>query len=130
MAHRRLAFAMLVLLASTPSAAQQVYQWKDANGVTQYSNTPPADAEFQSREIRVRDGVPAPLPAKPVEDPACTVARGNLDLLDGEGSLRVDEDHDGKPDRTITDAERDAQRELAEATIKLRCTTASAIAKQ
>src|SRR5690606_7672117 len=36
-----LALPCALLLAAAPLAAQQVYKWKDANGVTQYTSSPP-----------------------------------------------------------------------------------------
>jgi len=115
------ALAGPLLLAALPAPAQQVYQWKDANGVTQYSGTPPTGVEYQVRDIRVRDGEPAAAPAAPAEDPGCTVARENLALLGGKEAVSVDSNGDGKPDRNLDEAERAAQRELAEATIKVKC---------
>ena len=115
------ALACPLLLAALPLPAQQVYQWKDANGVTQYSGTPPANVPYQAREIRVRDGEPAVVDAAPAEDPGCTTARGNLELLAGKEAVSVDSDGDGKPDRNLDEEERAAQRELAEATIKVKC---------
>ena len=120
------ALAAPLLLAATPLPAQQVYQWKDANGVTQYSGTPPAGTDYQTREVRVRDGAPAPASAAPAEDPACTTARENLALLAGKAAVSVDSDGDGTPDRNLDDAERAAQRELAQATIKVKCAAAPA----
>ena len=32
-------------------AAGEVYQWKDANGVTHYSQTPPPKGQYQQRQI-------------------------------------------------------------------------------
>ena len=118
---RLITIAVPLLLAAGPASAQQVYQWKDANGVTQYSGTPPAGTEYQTRELRVREGSPTPAPTAPAEDPACTTARENLALLGGEAPVSVDSDGDGKPDRNLDDAERAAQRELAQATIKVKC---------
>ncbi|PSD09525.1 DUF4124 domain-containing protein, partial [Stenotrophomonas maltophilia] len=39
----------LLLLASANAVAGPVYKWKDANGVTQYSETPPAGRKFETR---------------------------------------------------------------------------------
>ena len=40
----------LLLLASANAVAGPVYKWKDAHGVTQYSETPPAGKKFETRE--------------------------------------------------------------------------------
>ena len=128
-----LALPCALLLASAPLAAQQVYKWKDANGVTQYTSAPPPEGStYETREIRNR---PAPAPQagedEAAEDPGCAIARGNLALLNGLDKLGPDEDGDGRPDRTYTDAERADQVALAEAAIKVRCTKpASAPASQ
>lgn len=127
----RLALAALpcaLLLLSMPLSAQQVYKWKDANGVTQYSSTPPSQGNYEAREVRNR---PAAAPAAQAqlqasEDPACSTARSNLALLGTTAPLRVDSDGDGKPDKTLGDEDRANQRALMEATIKVRCAAAPA----
>jgi hypothetical protein len=124
-----LAAAALLLLAAGPLAAQQVYQWKDANGVTQYSQTPPKGVEYESREIHVRDGTPAQPAEKPAEAPGCTIARENLALLDSDQAVAVDSDGDGTPDRNLDEDERAAQRELAQAAIKVNCAAPEAAGK-
>ena len=123
MPSRRLAVAALpalLLLATAPSAAQQVYKWTDANGVPHYSGTPPENVDYQSRTLSSRDPV---LPAEdaPSEDPVCQVARENIALLDGDSPLQVDTDGDGEPDKTLTEAERADRRALAEATLRVEC---------
>ena len=55
------------LVAATPAAttaamAGDLYQWKDANGVTHYSQTPPASGSYKERTESGRDTA-----AKPVE---------------------------------------------------------------
>ena len=40
----------LLLLASANAVAGPVYKWKDAHGVTQYSETPPAGKKYETRE--------------------------------------------------------------------------------
>ena len=51
----------------------------------------------------------------------CTTAQKNMELLQGKGALQQDTDGDGKPDRTLDDAERANQLELARATLKANC---------
>lgn len=124
-----LALPCALLLASAPLAAQQVYKWKDANGVTQYSSTPPPEGStYETREIRNHQPqAPQAGDEAPAEDPGCAIARGNLALLNGLDKLGPDEDGDGRPDRTYTDAERADQIALAQAAIKVRCTTPPAV---
>lgn len=128
----RLALAALpcaLLLLSMPLAAQQVYKWKDANGVTQYGATPPAKGSYEAREIDNRQAA-APADrasAQPrPENPDCATARSNLALLGAKAPLQVDSDGDGKPDKTLTEADRTNQRALMEATIKVKCAPAPA----
>lgn len=125
---RRFRFAILALpcalLLSMPLAAQQVYKWKDATGVTQYSTVPPQTGSYEAREV---DHHKAPVAAganKPSEDPACAQARSNLALLKGKARVQLDSDGDGKPDKTLSDAERADQVALTEATLKVRCSAA------
>ncbi len=120
----------LILLASACSAAlaSKVYQWKDAKGVTHYSDSPPPGDQYQDRRIDDR-GAPA-LAASPagksVENPQCTTAKRNLDLLSGKTSLQMDTDNDGKPDKVLDDSSRKAQRGVAEAAIAAYCNPAPA----
>ncbi len=60
----------LLLLASANAVAGPVYKWKDAHGVTQYSETPPAGKKFETRE-QAR----TPQAAASAETPAAPVPR-------------------------------------------------------
>lgn len=120
---------LLALAGVGPAAlASQVYQWKDANGVTHYSDSPPPSQKYQDRRIDNRGApIPETTPAgKSIEDPQCTTARRNLDLLAGKGPVQQDSDGDGKPDRTLDDESRANQRGLAEAAVKAYCKPAVA----
>ncbi len=119
-----LALALFALCVVTPVAAGDVYQWKNANGVTQYSSTPPAKGKFKSRTIRDDDLQATTTPAKPAENPACAIARKNVELLQGKAAVQIDSDGDGKPDKTLSDADRSNQMQFAQATLKLNCATA------
>jgi len=112
----------LLLLASATASADTVYKWKDANGVTQYSEKPPAGQKYEAREVQARDPVPRETAAAPAENKACTDARGNLSLLNGSGKVMQDTDGDGKADTALTEAQRSAQKTLAEAAIQAYCT--------
>jgi hypothetical protein len=112
----------LLLLASANAVAGPVYKWKDANGVTQYSETPPAGRKYETRE-QARSPQPAAsteTPAAPVPE-QCRTARANLTLLEGTGQVMQDTDGDGKPDTALTPEQRSAQKGLAEAAIKAYC---------
>lgn len=118
-------------LASAPVAAQQVYKWKDAAGVTHFTAQPPPQGQhYEAREVDHHEAVPtAPQAAsddgdaKPrsTEDPGCAIARSNLELLKGKAQVTVDSNGDGKPDKPLADADRAKQRALAEATISVKC---------
>ena len=115
---------LLILLASASTLvlAQQVYQWKDAKGVTHYSDSPPPAQKATNRRIYNRGAALIEAPAaKPVEDPQCTVARSNLTLLSGTSAVQQDTDGDGKPDTNLDETGRANQRNLAEASVKAYC---------
>jgi len=121
------------LLASAPLAAQQVYKWKDAAGVTHFTADPPPQGQhYEAREVDHHEAVPQAAQsgsdstdanARPdaAEDPGCATARGNLELLKGKSKVMVDSNGDGKPDKPLADADRAKQRQLAEATIAVKC---------
>ena len=127
-----LALALVGTLAiALPAVSGELYQWKDANGVTHYSDAPPpAGADYKNRTISDRGS--ATIATDKVETPAetsqCTTARGNLALLQGEGPVGADSDNDGKPDAAFTAGERAAQTQLAEAAIKVHCSAGAATA--
>lgn len=123
-----LAMALALLVAAAPALAQQqrVYQWKDANGVTHYSDSPPSQT-YKTRDINARSGtVVEPVPEKPTESEQCTNARSNVQRLQGTEAVGVDTDGDGKADRSMDANERKAQLELNQAAVKAYCTPAGA----
>ncbi len=120
-------FALLVLAgACTTALAGKIYQWKDAKGVTHYSDSPPPEGKAQDRQIDNRgEPVPTAVAGKSVENPTCTTAKRNLQVLAGQGPVQEDTDGDGKPDKPLTEDDRGAQRSLAEAAVKAYCTPAT-----
>ena len=106
-------------------AAGEVYQWKDASGVTHYSQTPPPKGQYQQRQITDK-GAAAPqrveaATAKPgAENAQCATARANLEALKGSNPVH-EADADGKPGRALSDGERSSQLELANAAVKAYC---------
>lgn len=115
-------------LASGPALATKVYTWKDANGVTHSSDQPPPDRRYEVRRVAGSGyAVEAPQQAQPApaENPSCTTARQNLALLGRDVAVQQDLDGDGKPDRTLSPEEREAQKNLADAAVKAYCTPAS-----
>ena len=118
----------LLLLASAcaPAFAQKVYQWKDARGVTHYSDSPPPGQQVKDRRIDNRgEPVVEVAAGKSVESPQCATAKLNLKLLAGTGAVQQDTDGDGKPDKSLSDQDRLNQRELATAAAKAYCTPAA-----
>ena len=113
--------AGLCLAVATPAFAAKVYQWKDAKGVTHYSDSPPPDQVIKGRNVADKGGQAPAQPVKPVVSANCTNARSNLAVLQGGGPVGVDEDKDGKPDRNLNDNERANRTALAEAQIKTYC---------
>src|SRR5690606_28495335 len=94
------------------------------------STPPPEGSTYETRAVDNRRPAPQAGNEAPAEDPGCAIARGNLALLNGLDKLGPDEDGDGRPDRTYTEAERADQVALAEAAIKVRCTTPPAPAAE
>lgn len=113
---------LLTLLAALPAFAGEVYTWKDARGVTHYSDSPPPEATY--KKTRVDDG-----PATPVasaEDPRCTIAKQNLEKLkDPKGPVGLDADGDGKPDKEMTAEEIAMQVRYAQNTVQYTCNPAT-----
>ena len=112
-----LAFALL----SPALVAGEVYTWKDAKGVTHYSDAPPPGGKATTRSISQRGTTPAAPVAKAVVNADCSNARSNVSLLQGTAKVGVDDDKDGKPDRELTPAERAKRLKLAEAQIETYC---------
>jgi hypothetical protein len=124
-----LATAALALGAAPVASADEVYQWKDANGVTHYSQTPPNQGKYQTRSIYPREPVaetgdtPA---AAPTESTQCTTARKNIELLQSGSRLQMDSDGDGKADRDLSDNEREKQLQIAQTVARVNCSSAAA----
>ncbi|RRU12322.1 DUF4124 domain-containing protein [Stenotrophomonas sp. 278] len=115
-----------LLLASASASAQNVYKWKDANGVTQYSEKPPANQKAEQRRITTRDPVTTGRKAEaPAESADCSQSRKNLALLNGQGEVMYDTDGDGKPETPLTADQRKAQKSMAEAGIQAYCPPAA-----
>ena len=118
-ASRTIAAALALLLAAAPTLAQQqrVYQWKDANGVTHYTDLPPTQAH-QRRDIDNRGSATEIATVKPAENEQCAGSRANLQKLQANQTIGVDTNGDGKSDRTLSSDERASQIELNQAAIK------------
>lgn len=118
----RLCCLLLLSTAATASAAN-LYKWKDANGVTQYSERPPAGKQYETRRITA-SGASVAEPeaaAEAGESEQCLGARKNLELLNGSGPVSHGVGADGKPGAPLDDAQRAAQKQLAEAVAAVYC---------
>ncbi|MEG3191908.1 DUF4124 domain-containing protein [Lysobacter sp. D1-1-M9] len=109
----------LAALAAAPVSAEDIYQWKDANGVTHYSDSPPPEGAYQNRTITSAGASAA---AESVEGAQCSDARKRLAQLRSDGPVGFDTDEDGRPDSTMDAEQRAAQTRLAEAAIAAACT--------
>lgn len=118
--------AVLAMSLCTGVIAGEVYQWKDARGVTQYSSSPPTKGTFKVRTIKNNGATAQAVEQKPSENPQCDVARKNVVALQGPGAVQQDTNGDGKPDKTLTDSERTGQLGLAQATLNAYCTALAA----
>ena len=115
----------LLLLAAglcTSADAQNVYQWRDAKGVTHSSDKPPVGQKYETRRIDERGHTVEADPAEVAPpSPQCITARQNLSLLSSGVQVQQDTDGDGKPDATLSPEDRAAQKNLAEAAVKAYC---------
>lgn len=133
--------ALGLALVISPLAAQTVYQWKDAKGVTHYSDSPPPKGATR-REVQTSEGTPATpqpkaatlaqAPTTPKEAPAtppapvadaaqCAQARLNLEQLQSNAPVGLDADSDGKADAELGAADRAKYLGLAREAIKTNC---------
>lgn len=146
---RALPFAAVLALAAGLAHAQ-VYQWKDAKGVTHYADAPPPKGQYDARYIHDQAPSPAPAPApstmpataapagQAAEAPAnaaevaarvkanCDVATANFARLQSGDPIGPDADGDGKPDKTLGDDERADQVRAARRDIANWCNAAAA----
>ncbi|SEK43994.1 protein of unknown function [Pseudoxanthomonas sp. GM95] len=117
------------LLASPLACAQSMYQWKDAQGVTHYSDVPPPKSNLEGKQINAADAMargsaPATAQAAPAENAQCSSARLNQKILANSAPVRQ-MGADGKPGAVLSDSERAGQRDLADAAVKAYCTPAA-----
>jgi hypothetical protein len=133
-AHFRLAVVVVALLACGVVGAGDVYQWKDAKGVTHYSDAPPPKGQYQARDVSHRDieettaSASASASPAPVTNQNCAQAKINLDRLKTGGDMGLDANGDGQPDAPFSDAERTRQTQMAEAKIRIYCAPTAATA--
>ena len=143
--------ALSLAMVASPLEAQTIYQWKDAKGVTHYSDSPPPKGGTR-REVRTSKGTPAtprpevaatdkvpnpevappkvvtPPPAPPVVAPPvvadkakCELAQHNLASLQSDAAVGIDTDNDGSPDSEIGAEDRTKYVGLAREAIQANC---------
>ena len=140
--HRALPFAIVLALVAGLAHAQ-VYQWKDAQGVTHYADAPPPQGQYDARHIANPPAAPAPATATPApaDKPAgaaatpaevaararanCDIATANLARLQSGDPIGPDADGDGKPDKTLGADERAEQTRAAQRDIANWCNSAA-----
>jgi len=121
----RLSVGLAALLLALPAFAGKVYQWKDAKGVTHYSDSPPpAQKGVQNRQLK--DTAPAQAAAEPTESENCATARKNLAQLKGNGPAGFDADGDGKLDKEMSADERAQYVQQTELMLKTYCSKPAA----
>jgi len=146
----RLRLAPIAALALVATLAHaQVYTWKDAKGVTHYSDSPPAKGQqYKAKQVDASTPrtSPASTPAAPVTAPAttpadanppdvaaneaaaraqakanCEIATENLTHLKAGGVVGYDSNGDGKPDKVMAADERAEQTKVAEGAVASYC---------
>lgn len=118
-----LALAAAGLLAVSAVQGGEVYQWKDASGVTHYSQTPPPQGSYQQRVLggdRAAGAQPAVAAQAPAENSRCAAAKANVETLNSGRPVHEAGD-DGQAGRALNDAERASQLDLATAAVKAYC---------
>ena len=119
-----LAALLVPVLASATAQAAGIYQWKDAKGVSHYTDTPPPDSQYKQRNIyNPESDAPQAANKGPGENPTCATARNNIALLNSKQNIQIDSDGDGKPDKALDDQGRANQLALAQATLAASCSS-------
>lgn len=118
-------------LAWAPQSAE-LYQWKDAQGVTHYSQTPPDRGErYQQRQIshaqrtagQPQAGDNGTSTQSGQESAPCKSARSNIAALSSDGPVRGATAEDGKPGEVLSASQRANQLALAQAAVKAYCSS-------
>ena len=142
----------IVAAIAAPVCAQSVYSWKDAKGVTHYSDSPPPESAKPGK-VRTVEVPPAPpatptvakpaadatvarAPTPPAPDPAavqaateqraaaCKQAQENLAVLNTNQSVLTDKDGDGKNEAVLTAEERTQQTADMQSVVTANCAPA------
>ena len=104
------------LCASATVAATNVYQWKDAQGVTHSSDKPPPGQKYDTRRIDASaQTVETAAPAAAAPSPQCTTAQQKV--VATASSVIVFFDQTGKNKQPISDGQRQQLAELESHTV-------------
>ena len=122
----RLLLAPLLLLAASGALAQEIYTWRDADGVVHHSDSAPPKGKFETRTIRqptstepaAAEGATDGRARERAED--CARARNNVEVINGNATIRMDLDGDGTAE-TLTSEQRAAALSQAQAQSDLTC---------
>ncbi|NID15521.1 DUF4124 domain-containing protein [Luteibacter yeojuensis] len=131
---------LAVLLAACPLAFAQAYKWKDAQGVTHYSDSPPPMGTKYDK-VKTTGTVEAPAGANPTAPPTpappkaapagpasdtpenrqklCATLRSNMEILSKQQQVSVDDGKGGQV--ALDDAGRKRQIETTQAQMTLYC---------
>src|SRR5690606_7727000 len=96
------------------------------NGVTHSSDKPPAGQPYEVRRVDGQYAAEIPGDEPAAESAACASARRSLSAFEDARPVQVDTDGDGKPDRTLSDEERQSHRGVAGAAVTANCPAAGA----
>lgn len=119
----RLSLGLVALALVLPASAGKVYQWKDAKGVTHYSDSPPPALKgVQNRQLKDKGPAVALVAAKPTEEDNCATARKNVEQLKGSsGPVGFDANGDGQLDKEMTADERGLYVQQTELMLRTYC---------
>ena len=119
-----ISLTLVVVSLAIHAENQSVYKWTDENGVTHYTQQPPAGEQFERQDVRVpqaarADEKAADADAKPESD-MCLRVRANLKVLEESQVVTMDIDGDGAPD-TLSAEQRQAQLDIAKQQMAAYC---------
>ena len=125
-----LLFALTLLAPGAVLAAGKLYKWTDENGVTHYTDEPPAGQQFETRPVQADPpAAPAAEIAPAVESENCRRTRANVATLEKPGQVRMDIDGDGEAE-PLSDLQRNEQLEIARRQVGVYCTVTAPAADE
>ncbi len=113
---------LLAAAASAHAQSTKVYQWRDDKGVTHFTDTPPPpNAASTTRNVANPGGAGTPAAEQPkiTENPQCTNAKYNQQLLASNAPVQ-ETGNDGKP-HALSGEDRANRKQLADAAVANFC---------